>query len=188
MEKIFFNDINKSSDKIFQITTPGIHVFYFKNKNGNLKFEIKESSAIVYIFGIYDLKNDEVINLETIQLHSAPSSKSHLLIKGVLADNASLKYTGKIQVPKGASQVNASLENKNLLISDKAKVTTSPVLEIIPHNVKCSHSATISPINADYIDYLAMRGIDGDTSKKLLIRGFLDEINIKLKDFKQKTT
>jgi Fe-S cluster assembly protein SufD len=61
-------------------------------------------------------------------------------------------------VPKPAQLTNASQLNRNLLISNKARVNTKPELQITADNVKCSHGATVSQLEADDLFYLQSQG------------------------------
>jgi Fe-S cluster assembly protein SufD len=57
-------------------------------------------------------------------------------------------FNGRVWVPRAAQQTNASQLNRNLLLSDKARVDTKPQLEIVADNVKCAHGATVSQLDA----------------------------------------
>jgi Fe-S cluster assembly protein SufD len=83
-------------------------------------------------------------------------------------------------VPKPAQLTNASQLNRNLLISNKARVNTKPELQITADNVKCSHGATVSQLEADDLFYLQSRGLSADTARSLLIDAFSAEILAKI--------
>jgi len=70
--------------------------------------------------------------------------------------------------------------NRNLLISNKARVNTKPELQITADNVKCSHGATVSQLEADDLFYLQSRGLSTDTARSLLIDAFSAEILAKI--------
>ncbi len=176
-----FKNITKDNQKTYTITKPGKHIFYFENKNGEITFSIKCEKAKVFIFGLYQGKENNKFNLKTIQQHKQPNSESHLLIKTVLDDKSQLNYEGKIKIEKPAQKTKASLKNENLTVSDDAKVTTLPQLEILPNDVKCSHSATISDLNKDQLYFLMSRGVSKSDAKELLIQGFIEEV-LKVKD------
>ncbi|NEO64862.1 MAG: Fe-S cluster assembly protein SufD, partial [Moorea sp. SIO4G2] len=66
--------------------------------------------------------------------------------------------------------------NRNLLLSPKARVDTKPQLEITADNVKCSHGATVSQLEADEVFYLQSRGLKETDARNLLIDAFVAEI------------
>ena len=49
--------------------------------------------------------------------------------------------------------------NKNLLLSNEARVDTKPQLEILADDVKCAHGAAVGQIDEDELFYLETRGI-----------------------------
>src|SRR3712207_7021484 len=51
-----------------------------------------------------------------------------------------------------------SLANRNLLLSDKAKADSIPRLEIEANDVRCTHGATVAPVDPEQIFYLQTRG------------------------------
>ncbi len=51
-----------------------------------------------------------------------------------------------------------------------------PKLEIEANDVRCTHGATISQIEEDYIFYLMSRGINRTEAEKLIVDGFFDEV------------
>jgi Fe-S cluster assembly protein SufD len=66
--------------------------------------------------------------------------------------------------------------NRNLLVSPKARVDTKPQLEITADQVKCSHGATVSQLDADEVFYLQSRGINEANARELLLDAFAAEI------------
>lgn len=171
-----FQNITHNNQKTHTITQPGKHIFYFENKSGKINFSIECEKAKVFIFGLYQGNKKNNFNLKTIQHHQQPNSESYLLIKTVLDNESQFDYEGKIRIEKLAQKTKASLKNENLIVSDNAKVTTLPQLEILPNDVKCSHAATISDLNKDQLYFLISRGISENDAKDLLIQGFLEEI------------
>ena len=177
---VIYTDISDSTETIFKISNPKTYIFYFKNKQGDLNFEISSKNAKIYIFGVYDAHKNETFSLNTYQIHKVENSESHLFLKGVFRKNSSLTYKGTVDIKKEASNSVATLENKNILLGKNASVTTNPILKIKPHKVKCTHGATIADIDEDHITFLESRGIDRKNAKNLLISGFLLEIKQKI--------
>lgn len=171
-----FYDISSETKTKYIIKKPGKHIFYFENKNGELNFSIECEKAQLFVFGYFNGKNNEKFNLKTLQQHKFPNSESQVLIKGVFQNQAQFNYIGKIQVEKKAQKTKATLKNNNLILNDEVKITTLPEMEILPKDVKCSHSATISNLNKDQLYFLKSRGILENDARELLIEGFLDKI------------
>ncbi|NEP58459.1 MAG: Fe-S cluster assembly protein SufD [Symploca sp. SIO2G7] len=105
-----------------------------------------------------------------------PHGISNQLHKCIVDDSASAVFNGKVFVPQKAQFTNANQLNRNLLLSPKAKVDTKPQLEITADQVKCSHGATVSQLEADEIFYLQSRGLNKVDARNLLIDAFIAEI------------
>jgi Fe-S cluster assembly protein SufD len=66
--------------------------------------------------------------------------------------------------------------NQNLLLSESARVTTKPQLEIFADDVKCTHGATVGRLDPMAAFYLKSRGIGGDLAQKILTYAFAAEV------------
>src|SRR5207302_7949891 len=75
----------------------------------------------------------------------------------------------------------AQQTNKNLLLSNEARVDTKPQLEIFADDVKCAHGAAVGQLEADEIFYLESRGINPALAKNMLTYGFAEEVIEKIK-------
>ena len=87
----------------------------------------------------------------------------------------------KVFVRHGAQQTNAQQTNKNLLLSDEARVDTKPQLEIFADDVKCAHGAAVGQLDQDELFYLESRGINPGLARNLLTYGFAEEVIEKIK-------
>ena len=80
------------------------------------------------------------------------------------------------------------MENKNLLISDDATISTQPILEIYNDDTECSHSATSGSINEEKLFYIQSRGIGESDAMNILIQSFASELVEKIKNSQMKRT
>jgi Fe-S cluster assembly protein SufD len=103
------------------------------------------------------------------------------LYKGILDGNGRAVFNGKIFVREGAQKTDARQTNKNLLLSDKARVDTKPQLEIYADDVKCAHGAAVGQIDPEELFYLETRGIDPELGRNLLTYGFAEEVIARIK-------
>jgi Fe-S cluster assembly protein SufD len=72
-------------------------------------------------------------------------------------------------------------KNKNLLLSDEARVDTKPQLEIFADDVKCAHGATVGQLEEEELFYLVSRGLSPLLARNLLTYGFAEEVIAKIK-------
>ena len=107
--------------------------------------------------------------------HASPHCASRQFYNGILDDKAHGVFHGRIVVHKDAQQTDAKQTNRNLLLSDDARIDTKPQLEIYADDVKCTHGATIGQIEENALFYLRSRGIDEIAARKLLLLAFAGE-------------
>ncbi|MCF7688113.1 MAG: Fe-S cluster assembly protein SufD [Cephaloticoccus sp.] len=118
----------------------------------------------------------------TMQTHAAPHTSSNLLYKNALLDQAKTIFSGIIVVEPDAQKTDAYQSNRNLMLSDTAAADSLPGLEIEANDVRCTHGATTSRIDADQLYYLLSRGIPRAQASELLVFGFFEEVLNKLED------
>ena len=107
--------------------------------------------------------------------HASPHCASRQFYNGILDDQAHGVFHGRIIVHKDAQKTDAKQTNRNLLLSDDARIDTKPQLEIYADDVKCTHGATIGQIEENALFYLRSRGIDEIAARKLLLLAFANE-------------
>ena len=109
--------------------------------------------------------------------HEASHTISKIKVRGVLNDHSSGVFYGKIKVKESVTKTSAFMENKNLLLSDDASISSKPILEIYNDDTECSHSATSGSIDKEKLFYLKTRGIDEVEAKNFLVNSFIEEIS-----------
>jgi Fe-S cluster assembly protein SufD len=98
------------------------------------------------------------------------------LYKNSLYDESRTIFSGLIFVDEGAHRTDAYQTCRNLLMSNTCEANSMPGLEINADDVKCSHGSTSAQISDEEIFYLRARGIDSDTARQLIARGFSIEV------------
>lgn len=120
-------------------------------------------------------QNQHVDNFIYID-HASPDCRSDQNFKGILDDQATGSFTGKIMVRKDAQRTAAYQTNNNICMTDDAKMNAKPVLEIYADDVKCSHGATVGQLDLNAMFYLQSRGIPRREARLLLMYAFGYEI------------
>ena len=131
--------------------------------------------------GLYMVGSDQHTDTHSVIDHRQPHCTSHQLYKGILDGNGRAVFNGKVFVREGAQKTDAMQTNKNLLLSDKARVDTKPQLEIFADDVKCAHGAAVGQIDPEELFYLETRGINPDLGRNLLTYGFAEEVIARIK-------
>jgi len=107
--------------------------------------------------------------------HARPQGSSRQFYNGILAGHARGVFHGRIVVHKDAQKTDAKQTNRNLLLSDTARIDTKPQLEIHADDVKCTHGATIGQMEEEQLFYLRSRGIAEPAARNLLLGAFAAE-------------
>ncbi|HJS51771.1 MAG TPA: Fe-S cluster assembly protein SufD [Pyrinomonadaceae bacterium] len=139
-----------------------------------LKFTAEGSEA--WVDGLYMIQGTQHSDTHSIIDHAVPNCTSHQNYKGVLNNSARGVFNGKVFVRENAHGTDAHQSNKNLLLSNDARVDTKPQLEIFNDDVKCSHGATVGQLEEEELFYLLTRGLPETLSRNLLTYGFAEEI------------
>ena len=67
--------------------------------------------------------------------------------------------------------------NRNLLLTEGARADSVPNLEIETGNVSgAGHASATGRFDDEQLFYLQSRGIDSDTARRLVVRGFFAEV------------
>lgn len=116
------------------------------------------------------------IDHHTVIDHAKPHAESHEYFNGVLDDRSHGVFNGRIVVRPGAQRTDSKQTNNNLLLSEEARADSQPQLEIYADDVKCTHGATLGPIDDKALFYLKSRGLGADEARAMLTYGFGAEI------------
>jgi len=107
--------------------------------------------------------------------HAKPHGSSRQFYNGILDEQAHGVFHGRVVVHLDAQKTDAKQTNRNLLLSDDARIDTKPQLEIHADDVKCTHGATIGQIEEEPLFYLRSRGLDEVAARNLLLYAFAAE-------------
>lgn len=140
-----------------------------------------DKGAEAWVDGLYLVDDDQHTDTHSRIDHRVPNCVSHQSYKGILDGRSRAVFNGKVFVRENASGTDAFQSNKNLLLSDDARVDTKPQLEIFNDDVKCAHGATVGQLEEEELFYLLSRGLNEDLARNLLTYGFAEEVIEKIK-------
>jgi Fe-S cluster assembly protein SufD len=130
------------------------------------------SGASLTLNGLSVLKGRQHVDHHTVIDHAQPHCESHELFNGIFDDQSRGIFNGRIVVRPGAQRTDSKQTNNNLLLSAEARADSQPQLEIYADDVKCTHGATLGPLDDASMFYLRSRGIDVAAARRLLTYGF----------------
>ena len=144
--------------------------------------QLQAPGAFSEMLALTVARETQEFDQRTLQIHQAPNTKSDLLYKNALLDQARTIFSGLIVVDSDAQKTDAYQSNRNLMLSDDAEANSLPGLEIQANDVRCTHGATSSRIDPEQEFYLQSRGIAKSAADELLTFGFFEEVLNRLAD------
>ena len=147
----------------------------------NISVMMDHEGAECWVDGLYMIDGSQHTDTHSVIDHRQPHCSSHQLYKGILDGKSRAVFNGKVFVRHGAQQTDAQQTNKNLLLSNEARVDTKPQLEIFADDVKCAHGAAVGQLEEDAIFYLESRGMRPELARNVLTYGFAEEVIEKIK-------
>jgi len=141
-----------------------------------LDMDLSEPGGHAELLGIYFPTGRQHIDHQTLQIHRAPSCFSDLLFNGALKDKSRSVYMGSIRVLPGAQKTDAYQRNGNLILDGTARADSIPGLEIQADDVRCTHGATASQVEDEYVFYLMARGLSRPQAERMIVQGFFQAV------------
>jgi Fe-S cluster assembly protein SufD len=110
--------------------------------------------------------------------HAVPNCKSRVTYKGALqGDNAHTVWVGDVLIRRAAEGTDTYELNRNLLLTDGARADSVPNLEIETGEIEgAGHASASGRFDDEQLFYLQARGIDELDARRLVVRGFLNEV------------
>ncbi len=153
----------------------------------DVKVQFNQTGGEAWVDGLYFVGDGQHTDTHSVIDHTEPHCVSHQLYKGILDGKSRAVFNGKVFVRENANGTDAQQTNRNLLLSNDARVDTKPQLEIFNDDVKCSHGATVGQLEDEELFYLLSRGLHTNLARNLLTYGFAEEVvdKIKIESIKQ---
>jgi Fe-S cluster assembly protein SufD len=142
----------------------------------NLHSRLNDENIETLLYGLYFSRGEQLVDNHTAIFHDHPNCRSWEVYKGVLEDRSRAVFNGKVFVKPEAQKTDAKQTNRNLLLSDAARVNTKPQLEIFADDVKCTHGATVGRLDDIALFYARSRGIPAVEALRLLTYAFAAEV------------
>jgi Fe-S cluster assembly protein SufD len=147
-----------------------------RHLRNNLNLLLNQENSESHLFGLYFISDNDLIDNHTTVDHKKPHCYSNEYYKGIINENGTGTFNGKIFVRPNAQKTNAFQSNQNLVLTDNATINAKPQLEIWADDVKCSHGATTGQLDEEQLFYLRSRGLDKESATALLLHAFAFDI------------
>ena len=138
----------------------------------------KAPGASADLLGVYFATAGQFFEHRNHIDHAVPHAKSNVNYKGALAgQDAHTVWIGDVLIRAAAEGTDTYELNRNLLLSDGARADSVPNLEIETGEiVGAGHASTTGRFDDEQLFYLMSRGIAMADARRLVVRGFFNEI------------
>ncbi len=171
--------VSQGKDSRFTINTITLNGGLVRN---NLNIDVVGENCETNLNGAYLLKGKQHVDNHSVVDHKVPNCNSNELYKGVIDDQATAVFNGKVFVRPDAQKINAFQSNGNVLMTDSATVNSKPELEIYADDVKCSHGSTTGQLDEEAVFYLRARGLSEKSARKLMVSAFIGDVLDKIEN------
>jgi Fe-S cluster assembly protein SufD len=130
------------------------------------------------LFGLYFTDAGQHQEHRLLVTHNTPHCKSNVVYKGALqGDDAHAVWIGDVLIEAKAEGTDTYEMNRNLVLTDGARVDSVPNLEIETGEiVGAGHASATGRFDDEQLFYLMARGIPEHEARRLVVRGFFAEL------------
>jgi Fe-S cluster assembly protein SufD len=130
------------------------------------------------LFGLYFTDRGQHQEHRLLVDHNVPHCKSNVVYKGALqGDGAHAVWIGDVLIEAKAEGTDTYEMNRNLVLTDGARVDSVPNLEIETGEiVGAGHASATGRFDDEQLFYLMARGIPEHEARRLVVRGFFAEL------------
>jgi len=109
-------------------------------------------------------------------VHAAPDTTSTIISKSVSKGSGRTSYRGALKVYPGAVRSKSTVRCDALLLDERSRSDTYPLMEIEEDQVSIGHEASVSKVGEDQLFYLQSRGLSEVDATKMIVNGFVEPI------------
>ncbi|KIF70422.1 hypothetical protein HY68_20545 [Streptomyces sp. AcH 505] len=130
------------------------------------------------LFGLYFTDKGQHQEHRLFVDHNAPHCKSNVAYKGALQGaDAHAVWIGDVLIRASAEGTDTYEMNRNLVLTDGARVDSVPNLEIETGEIAgAGHASATGRFDDEQLFYLMARGIPETEARRLVVRGFFAEL------------
>ena len=112
----------------------------------------------------------------TKMIHIGKNTKSLILSKGISSNESMNAYRGQVKMNKKAHQSRNYSQCDSMLVGNKARAKTLPVIEVDNSTAVVEHEASTSRLSEEQLFYLQSRGVSMEDAISLIVNGFCKEV------------
>ena len=134
------------------------------------------------LLGLYFADAGQHLEHRTYIDHTTPKATSNVMYKGALqGTDARTVWVGDVLIRPDALGIDTYELNRNLILTEGARADSVPNLEIETGDIEgAGHASSTGRIDEEHLFYLRSRGIPEEEARRLVVRGFFQEVILKI--------
>ena len=120
--------------------------------------------------------NEMQADTGTKMIHLGRNTKSVILSKGISSNRSVNTYRGQVKIGPRAKGARNYSQCDSLLVGDKSRAQTIPVIETQNPSAVVEHEASTSRLSEEQFFYLQSRGLSLEEAVSLIVNGFCREV------------
>ena len=137
---------------------------------------LKGEGARMEFTGITFAGNGQDLDTGAQVIHAAPNTSSHIVTKSIARDGGVSNFRSAVAVTKDAKNSKSAVSCESLMLDDRSRSDTIPVMDISCDRVDVGHEAKIGRISEEAVFYLMSRGLSEEDARALIVGGFAEPI------------
>lgn len=122
----------------------------------------------------------QCLDTGTKNIHIGRDTKSEVKSKSISKDGGEANYRALLYIGSKAHGAKAFAVCESLMMDNESRCDTVPILDINTDKMDIGHEARIGRISEEMVFYLMQRGLDEETAKSLIIKGYIEPISKEL--------
>lgn len=159
----------------YSLFEAGVFITQLRHKKKKFFKNTLEEKANAKCAGIFTAKYSHC-DFDFFTEHKGSFSQSNVLFKQALLDETYGIFQADTKIVPQTRGCEGYQSNKNLILGKNSRIDAIPRLHIETENVVASHGSATGEISEDEIFYMMSRGLSQEDAKKLLLRGFFEDI------------
>ncbi len=136
-----------------------------------------QPGAQIFVGLLVRVSGTDRLEIRSTQMHTNPQGTSRLWVRKIVADDAVATYHGTVHIAQTATGTIVSQDDKSLIDGHHARAESTPILEVLTHEVVCNHGSALGTVDAHTLWYIQTRGLLSDDARELWYAAFFDEVS-----------
>jgi Fe-S cluster assembly scaffold protein SufB len=160
-----------------EITEIASRVNYYRLKSNIIE---KGSGAYSEAYYGYDTGNTDKIDATTFIMLDARHAQGNAYQRAVVRGSSKIYQKALVYNTANGAGGKSYIEQKALLLSESSYANNIPGMQLDSNDIVAKHAAATFSLSEDQLFYIMSRGLDKDTSTKILAEGILRPIKDKI--------